>query len=118
MENKADISKIKNTTYLLVKSEIIQGKLNISDIDILYKESNGLAVKVIDTISIADIIVAQTALNLSVFTYDYISKKPYKTLPEDELTRVYDKIPVRAFSQEIASNRVIYGNFQNQTYTA
>ena len=103
MENKADIVKLR--IPLPFSKSDLQGKLNISDIDILYKESNGLAVKVIDTISIADI-VAQTA-EPNVFTYDYISKKPYKTLPEDELTRVYDKIPVRAFSQEIASNRSI-----------
>jgi hypothetical protein len=78
----------------------------------LYKESNGLAVKVIDTITITDI-EAQT-VEPNVFTYDYISKKPYKTLPADNLIRVYDKIPVKALSQEIASNRVIYGNFQDK----
>jgi len=110
MENKADLVKLR-IPLPFSKNELLE-KLNVTDIDILYKESNGLAVKVIDTISIAEI-VAQTA-EPNVFTYDYISKKPYKTLPEDELTRVYDKIPVRAFSQEIASNRVIYGNFQNQ----
>ena len=110
MENKADIVKLR--IPLPFSKTNLASSLNITDIDILYKESNGLAVKVIDTISIADI-EAQTA-EPNVFTYDYISKKPYKTLPEDELTRVYDKIPVRAFSQEIASNRVIYGNFQNQ----
>ena len=37
-----------------------------------------------------------------------------KTLPSKELIRVYDKIPVRAFSQEVISNRVVYGNFQDK----
>ena len=48
------------------------------------------------------------------FTYDYESTKPTKTLPESNLIRVYDKIPVRAQAQEVAGNRVIYGNFQNK----
>ena len=39
---------------------------------------------------------------------------PRKTLPENNLTRVYDKIPVRALGQEVAGNRVIYANFQNK----
>jgi hypothetical protein len=34
--------------------------------------------------------------NPRVFTYKYISTKPYKNLPEDQITRVYDKVPTRA----------------------
>lgn len=41
----------------------------------------------------------------------YKSNKPYKTLPEDQTTRVYDKVPIKALAQEIISNRVVYGNF-------
>jgi hypothetical protein len=37
-----------------------------------------------------------------------------KTLPEADLIRVYDKAPVKALSQEIISNRVVYGNYQNK----
>ena len=48
------------------------------------------------------------------FTYDYQSQKPFKTLPEKDLIRVYDKIPVRALAQEVSGNRVIYGNFLNK----
>ena len=48
------------------------------------------------------------------FKYDYQSQKPFKTLPEKDLIRVYDKTPVRALAQEVAGNRVIYGNFLNK----
>ena len=48
------------------------------------------------------------------FTYDYQSQKPFKTLPEKDLIRVYDKVPVRALAQEVSGNRVIYGNFLNK----
>ncbi|MGI9555248.1 MAG: hypothetical protein ACR2M9_00085, partial [Cyanophyceae cyanobacterium] len=50
----------------------------------------------------------------TTFTYDYQSRKPITTLPADQTTRVYDKVPVRAFAQEIAGNRVIYGNYINK----
>ena len=36
---------------------------------------------------------------------------PIRTLPEDEITRVSDIVPVRAQTQEIIGNRVVYGNF-------
>ena len=48
------------------------------------------------------------------FEYEYQSTKPYKVLPSSETTRTYDKVPVRALSQEIISNRIVYGNFLNK----
>tara|TARA_R110001592_G_scaffold1128_2_gene6638 strand:+ start:997 stop:5832 length:4836 start_codon:yes stop_codon:yes gene_type:complete len=81
----------------------------IQEIDIIYKESDGLAVTVLDTI-----LRSQLPLNANFIDYDYQSRKPFKTLPESGLVRVYDKVPVKAFSQEISGNRVIYGNFQDK----
>ena len=163
--------------------------LKISEIDILYKESDAIAVKVVETIpiekinnsagtcltneptfgggaiitidnvkggiNIGDSVTGQgipagttvidpgftpddpsnpssgtikisnslTNLDNNVFliigdpyyyTYQYKSIKPIKTLPESELVRVYDKIPVKALAQEVSGNRVIYGNFINK----
>jgi hypothetical protein len=42
--------------------------------------------------------------------YTYTAEKPYKVLPENQLIRVSDKIPVRAKAQEVVSNRLVYGN--------
>jgi hypothetical protein len=100
----------------------IQSLLNIKEIDILYKESDALAVKVLDTINVSEIATAQTytiqydddlhgLLNQLYYSYTYKSNKPYKTLPEDQTIRVYDKVPIKALGQEIISNRIVYGNF-------
>ena len=85
----------------------------ITAIDILYKESDGLAVQVVDTIPVDDSFRSTVGAN-NIYQYSYESTKPFKTLPSKELIRVYDKVPVRAFSQEIISNRVVYGNFQDK----
>ena len=110
VENKTD--KIKLRIPLPSTGVTLRNNFKIKELDILFKESDGLAVRVIDTISIEDIETGAAAT--SMFEYDYLSKKPYKTLPSSALTRVYDKIPVRAFSQEIISNRIVYGNFQDK----
>ena len=81
----------------------------ITEIDILYKESDGRAVKVLDTVKTDNL-----SSSSNIYIYDYQSRKPYKTLPERQTVRVYDRVPVRALSQEIAGNRVMYGNFQSQ----
>ena len=110
MENK--VTKIELRIPLPADKIDIRSKFNIIAIDILYKESDALAVKVIESIPVAT--VAAQAGTSNIFTYNYNSKKPFKTLPSDEIIRVFDKVPVKAFSQEISANRIIYGNFQTK----
>ena len=115
MENKV------NKTLLVIPLPFAKGEitstgtnpLRIISIDILYKESDALAVKVIDTIDMTTV-KADTVGDSNSYIYNYQSKKPFKTLPADELIRVYDKVPVKAFGQEIISNRVVYSNFQDK----
>ncbi len=109
MENK--VNNIELIIPLPGAANSIESDFLIKEIDIISKESDGLAVNVIDTIPIS---VISNAGSNEYYTYNYTNKKPYKTLPEKDLIRVYDKIPVRALSQEVASNRIIYGNFQTK----
>jgi len=53
------------------------------------------------------------------FIYNYSSHKPIKILPEKEVTRVSDIVPLRAKTQEVTGNRIVYGNFlqNNETPT-
>jgi hypothetical protein len=44
-------------------------------------------------------------------TYNYNSQQPIKVLPEKEVTRVSDIVPIKALAQTIVGNRVVYGNF-------
>ena len=82
----------------------------ITEIDILYKESDARTVKVLDSVNVNEL----NSNDLNSYTYNYQSRKPYKTLPERQTVRVYDKVPVRALSQEVTGNRVMYGNYQSQ----
>ena len=109
VENKVDA--IKLLIPLPFPKSTISKLLKITELDILYKESDALAIKVIETINIADL---TSGTDSSIFQYDYLSKKPYKVLPSSDTTRVYDRVPVRAFAQEVSGNRVIYGNFQTK----
>ena len=187
VENKVDDITLK--IPLPFNNFDIQNSLKITEVDILYKEAQDLAVKVVDTIPVSDIsnsagffgvtnnstvggvseftvsniqggipvgglvtgfgitgkpkvtefiptnpnnpstggtvkidlnetgvssgIVLQVN-DVTYFDYNYQSKKPFKTLPSDNLTRVYDKTPVKAFAQEVAGNRVIYANYQDK----
>ena len=112
MEN--NVNNIELLITLPDHEDDLSTSFKITSLDILYKESDQTVVKVLETIPISAI-NAESVDNL--YTYEYQSRKPYKTLPTDQTTRVYDKVPVRALSQETAGNRIIYGNFRD-TYTA
>ena len=89
----------------------LQSKLKVSEIEILYKESDKVAIQSLGFISSSDL-EAETG---SEYVYKYSSQSPIKTLPEKETTRTSDKVPIRAKAQEITGNRVIYGNYLVRT---
>jgi hypothetical protein len=90
----------------------INSTYKISEVDILFTESNSSAVKVLASIT-TGAIGAESGLN-NYYNYDYQSRKHYRTLPEAQTVRVYDKVPITAFAQESAGNRIIYGNFKDK----
>ena len=105
---------------IILPSSKLKTNLDINGIEILYKESNSNVVKAVELIEIknenaSDLVTPSNSNNFiqneGVFQYKYKSTLPYKTLPADQLPRVYDNIPLSAKAQEIVGNRVIYGNF-------
>ena len=110
MQNK--VNKILLRLRLPCNGDELRSKYNITEVDILYSEASSLPVSVIDTIPVEKIAIVSEGIDIYEYTYD--SKKPFKTLPQDQLIRVYDKVPLKALSQEIISNRVVYGNYQDK----
>ena len=107
MENK--VNSIGLQIPLPVAQTSLFSDLKITEIEILYKESDGLAIKAVDTIDVSTL-----ASSDSFIEYLYVGKKPFKTLLEKETARVFDKVPVKSLAQEVSGNRVIYSNFQNR----
>jgi len=110
MENKVD--QISLVINLPDNGNDLENNYKIKELDILYKESDGISISVLDTVSINEI--KDKAASSDVYEYSYQSRKPIKTLPQSQTTRVYDKTPVRALAQEVSGNRVIYGNYINK----
>jgi hypothetical protein len=108
MENK--VNKVLLNIPLPTIADSISSEFKVTDIEILYKESDQTTIKVVETIPVKNNIFGSSPF----YQYEYGSKPPFKTLPQSETVRVSDKIPVKAFSQEISSNRVIYGNYQDK----
>ena len=91
---------------LAFNKDSIYNKYKVKEIDVLFKDSEGNAIKVVDTIDFDDL-ASSTG---SEYVYTYNSSKPIRTLPSKETVRVSDQVPLRARAQAVAGNRVIYGN--------
>ena len=90
-----------------VQSEVAN-EFKINQVQILLKESNSNAIRVVDEISVEDNF---TSSSLRYYAYNYVSNKPYKVLPDNVSLRIHDKVPIKAAAQATAGNRIIYGNF-------
>jgi len=86
----------------------------IKEIELLYKKSDSVQQQVLERVPIDQVTFDAYKPEKNYYKYIYQSRKPYRTLPESVTTRVSDKVPVRALSQEIISNRVVYGNFDDR----
>jgi len=91
---------------IILPSKKITTDFDINAIEILYKESDNNLIRAVELKDLKDADSVD-----GVFKFKYKSTLPYKTLPQDQLTRVYDNVPLSAKAQEIISNRVVYGNF-------
>ena len=109
MVNKVDYVRVVIKSPYGTWQQAIE-RFKIKEIDVLYKQSNLNSINIVETLSMDDQLVAPY-LNTEYILYDYLSQKPFKTLPQKDLTRVYDKTPVRALSQEVAEDAVVYGNY-------
>ena len=107
MENK--VNSIDLQIPLPSAQNTLASDFKITEIEVLYKESDGLVIKAVDAIKVSTLTSADNFVE-----YVYEGKKPFKTLLEKETARVFDKVPVKSLAQEVSGNRVIYSNFQNR----
>ena len=74
----------------------------IKNVELIYKESGTSVLYVADD---------QDVTTEPFINFTYASTDPFRTLPGDQLTRVYDAVPRKALSQEVGGGRLVYGNF-------
>jgi len=74
----------------------------IKNVELIYKESGSGTLYVVDD---------QDVTTEPFVNFTYSSTDPFRTLPSDQLTRVYDAVPIKAKAQEVAGGRLVYGNF-------
>ena len=83
------------------------GDKNVTDIQLVFKESNSNTVWIIDNFNKKD----RYWLSDVEKSFNFANNKIYSVLPEDEINRLFDNVPIVAKAQEFIGNRLIYGNY-------
>ena len=76
-------------------------------IDLLFKEAQSNVIKIIEKLDKSILGLADN----TEYTYVFSNSKIFTILPESELLRLYDNVPLLAKAQTIMGNRLMYGNY-------
>ncbi len=74
----------------------------VVSIEFIYSDTSNTNTYILDDIPVT---------SESAIGYTYQSQDPFRTLPGSQVTRVFDAVPRRAKSQEVAGGRIVYGNY-------
>jgi hypothetical protein len=85
------------------------GGPEVVGIDLLYKTSVSPVINVIQKYDK----MSDGIPDNSTLTKIFDSKKIFTTLPESELVRTFDNVPLVAKAQTLMGNRIIYGNYKD-----
>lgn len=105
MENKAMLN-----VFNAYRIKYNTGDKRVTDVQLCFKNPKTGIVYVIDTINKKE----SGFLDSVEKTFSFSNKKIYKALPDDELERVFDDVPLTAKAQEFIENRIVFGNIETQ----
>lgn len=83
------------------------GNQFVEEIQLLVWESRTLNVKIIETLNKKELNIADN----SEYSFFFMNNKTYAALPSDQVTRLFDNVPLKALAQDIIGSRLIMGNY-------
>lgn len=83
------------------------GGPNVKEVQLIYRDTASLNTYVIDNIDKR----ANGYSNNVDETFEFKNNKVYTLLPQDQVTRLFDNVPLKAKAQELIGSRLVYGNY-------
>jgi len=90
-----------------VKIEFNTGDKRVIEIQLILKQSNSNTLYIIETFNKKKEEIADNETKSYIFS----NQKIYKSLPENELYRAFDNVPLKAKAQTLINNYIAYGNY-------
>ena len=79
----------------------------VKEIQLVVRDTRSLNVMVIESFDKDKLFIQ----NNTTYSFTFRNNKIYTTLSNDQVTRLFDNVPLKALGQDIIGNRLIYGNY-------
>jgi hypothetical protein len=83
------------------------GTKEVQKIDIVAKDSRNNNTLIVTTIDKSTLLTGAQS-----YTYKFKNNKVYAVLPQTQVTRLFDNVPLSARAQDLIGSRIIYGNYK------
>lgn len=83
------------------------GNQFVTDIQLLVRDTRSLNVMIIESLNKANMSIQSN----STFNFTFRNNKIYAPISTDQITRLFDNVPLRAQAQDMIGNRLLYGNY-------
>lgn len=104
---KAGTNEAMFNDFSKVDIAINTGSANVSDIQLIVKESGSTTAYIVDEYNKSK----EAWGNNSTQTVTFDNSRIYKALDSTQLSRLYDNVPVKADTLEVIGNRIVFGNY-------
>lgn len=93
--------------YNTAKITVFTGNEFVKEVQVLMIDTRALNVYIIETIKKQ----SQNIPNNVFRSFDFNNNKNYSIITYDQVTRLFDNVPLFAKAQEFVGNRIMYGNY-------
>ncbi|QDP58579.1 MAG: putative structural protein [Prokaryotic dsDNA virus sp.] len=104
---ETNLNEGMTNTFTTVNVEFNSGESRVKNIEILVKESDSPQIRVVEKINKTKF----NYLDSTVYNYTFTDNKIFTVLSSGEILRLYDNVPLKAKTQTLMGNRLMYGNY-------
>ena len=90
-----------------INIEFETGNEFVKEIQLLVRDTRSLNVMVIESFNKSELNIQ----NNTAYSFTFRNNKIYTTLSNEQVTRLFDNVPLKALAQDVIGNRLIYGNY-------
>ena len=83
------------------------GNQFVTDIDLIFRDTRDINTYVIESFNKDELSIQDNF----VHSFEFDNNKIYTALPNSQLTRLFDNVPLKAKAQEIIDRRIVYGDY-------
>lgn len=86
---------------------VFTGNQFVKEVQVIMRDARSLNAYIVETFDKEDLNIGDNVFR----SFEFNNNKTYTVLPADQVTRLFDNVPLLAKAQDFVGNRIMYGNY-------